>query len=225
MRKGIIYTSIVIMTIIYGVSAGLNFAETNSNKSTPIPNPWTVCSVEGGSCYFSGTKMVRYGLNGKYAYQMVTGGVACNNFVFGDPNYGIVKTCDVRQADLVWVKCSNEYETCRFEGEKIIRYGTQGRFVYNNFSSQVGCNNGVFGDPSFGNTKVCWFSEELFSSNFTWQKCADENSVCSVSGTKIVRYGAQNNYIYIKTTNSIPCNNETFGDPMYGTGKICEFQR
>ena len=186
-----ILTSIVLLTIIYGVSTALNFAKTNSNKRkrNSTTNPWKVCSAEGQSCSFSGTKLVRYGSNGKYAYQMLTGGVACNNSVFGDPNYGSAKSCEVRQADVVWVKCSNKND-CRFEGEKIIQ-----------------------------------FSEEIFSSKLSWQKCANENSVCSFSGTKLVRYGAQNNYIYIKTTNSIACNNENFGDPIYGTAKICEFQK
>jgi hypothetical protein len=72
MRKGLTYSLILIMIIIYGVSAGLTFAETNSNINTPKSNIWTVCSVEGGSCNFQGTNMVRYGLNGKYAYKMVT---------------------------------------------------------------------------------------------------------------------------------------------------------
>jgi hypothetical protein len=223
MRKGLIYSLILIMTIIYGVSAGLTFAETNSNNNTPKSNLWTVCSVEGGSCNFEGTKMVRYGLNGKYVYRMVTGFVACNNFVFGDPIFGSVKNCEVSQADLAWVKCSNEFETCQFQGPRMVRYGIDGRFVYNSFTSNVGCNNGVFGDPYFGKLKSCWYSEELVGSSFSWEKCATQNSVCTFSGTKIVRYGAKGNFHYMKTSNSITCDNKTFGNPLIGTLKSCEY--
>jgi C1A family cysteine protease len=66
---------------------------------TPVPSPtpsssWTHCAQEGQQCKFSGTAQVRYGANGKYNIATFSGGVACTNAVFGDPIYGIVKSCD-----------------------------------------------------------------------------------------------------------------------------------
>jgi hypothetical protein len=61
---------------------------------TPTPENWTRCADEGGFCAFAGTKRVRYGANGTYAYGTFTGGVQCSNEVFGDPIYGIYKACD-----------------------------------------------------------------------------------------------------------------------------------
>ena len=68
--------------------------------TSPAPTPpvaaapvWTSCSVEGGTCSFSGTHQVRYGANGVYATKSATGAIGCNNDVFGDPVYGVVKSC------------------------------------------------------------------------------------------------------------------------------------
>ncbi|GAB3546998.1 hypothetical protein GCM10027343_25680 [Noviherbaspirillum agri] len=40
------------------------------------------------------TTQVRYGLDGRYATRTVTGSIACNNSVFGDPYPGANKVCD-----------------------------------------------------------------------------------------------------------------------------------
>ena len=64
------------------------------NPSPPTSNTsWSYCASEGGQCNFSGTREVRYGANGNYAYGIFTNGVSCNNGVFGDPLSGIVKEC------------------------------------------------------------------------------------------------------------------------------------
>ena len=69
-------------------------------KQCAIPSPpqpeWTFCAPENGVCAFTGTREVRYGANGSYVYQTRTDGTACTNEVFGDPIYGVVKSCDLR---------------------------------------------------------------------------------------------------------------------------------
>ena len=58
---------------------------------------WTLCAQQGGYCSFGGTKMVRYGLPGKYAYQILTNGAACVNRSFpNDPLPGRKKYCAYR---------------------------------------------------------------------------------------------------------------------------------
>ena len=59
---------------------------------------WTFCAAEGGVCAFTGTAEVRYGANGAYVYQTLPDGMACTNEVFGDPLYGVVKSCNLRTA-------------------------------------------------------------------------------------------------------------------------------
>ncbi len=51
--------------------------------------------------------------------------------------------------------------------------------------------------------------------------CAQENGICGFSGTKDVAYGANGRFAYKTVTNSIPCNNNIFGDPIFGTFKAC----
>ncbi len=55
--------------------------------------PWNLCASENGTCSFTGTHEVAYGVNGHYFYQRLTNGTACTNGVFGDPASGTVKNC------------------------------------------------------------------------------------------------------------------------------------
>ena len=55
-----------------------------------------------------------------------------------------------------------------------------------------------------------------------WTFCAAENQFCAFSGTKQVRYGA-NNTFYVQTlTDGTPCTNAVFGDPVPGIVKHCD---
>lgn len=57
---------------------------------------WTFCSREHERCSFEGEKEVRYGMDGKFVYKLLNDGTPCDNKVFGDPNYGVVKACYYR---------------------------------------------------------------------------------------------------------------------------------
>lgn len=73
---------------------------------TPTPKPptgptgpagYAFCANENQRCNFSGVKDVAYGTGGKYAYRLaVSSGIDCNNATFGDPNYGVVKGCFIK---------------------------------------------------------------------------------------------------------------------------------
>ena len=58
------------------------------------------CAVEGGSCSFSGTQIVRYFARNIAAYGTFTDGVGCDNGVFGDPIFGVQKECSIFDGDL-----------------------------------------------------------------------------------------------------------------------------
>lgn len=62
-------------------------------SATPPAPTWKQCAVEGGICRFSGTRQVRYGANGVYAYKSASAWLACSNSVFGDPAAGALKSC------------------------------------------------------------------------------------------------------------------------------------
>ena len=55
-----------------------------------------------------------------------------------------------------------------------------------------------------------------------WSFCSNEGQTCTFNGTRLVRYGANGNYLYKSATNSIACNDSTFGgDPAPGVAKMC----
>lgn len=55
--------------------------------------------------------------------------------------------------------------------------------------------------------------------------CANERETCVFSGTRDIAYGADGKFNHQTASNSINCNNETFGDPIRGTRKACYISR
>lgn len=124
----------------------------------PTDGAWTQCAQENGVCSVSGVRTVRYGANGKYVYRPVTGQVSCNNATFGDPIYGVAKTCafDASSPTVqTWSHCAPENGNCTVAGTRQMRYGASGRYVYRTVSGSVRCNNATFGDPIYGVVKFC----------------------------------------------------------------------
>jgi len=76
------------------VLTSLTSAAVDAASST---TSWTECANEGGVCSFTGTRQVRYGANGIYAYKTATDSIGCDNATFGDPAYGVVKACAYAQ--------------------------------------------------------------------------------------------------------------------------------
>lgn len=132
-----------------------------------------------------------------------------------------------------WQQCASEGGTCRLSGTNQVRYGLDGHFVSKTATGNVACNNATFGDPYPNYDKVCQYMPGTASTptptptppapSGTWTKCADEGGSCVVPGTVQVRYGANNSYSTKTVTNSIPCNNNSFGDPAYGVAKTCAY--
>lgn len=60
----------------------------------------------------------------------------------------------------------------------------------------------------------------------TWTKCADENQLCTFTGTRRVRYGAGTTWTsardIVAINGGVRCGNAVFGDPIFGTAKECQ---
>jgi hypothetical protein len=138
---------------------------------TPTPSDWTFCANEGGSCTFSGTREVRYGLPGYYNTKVFTGSVICSNAVFGDPKKATNKTCSFANTATSapapapapapaasWTQCATEGGTCSFTGTREVRYGAPGYYNFKTLTSRAECTNAVFGDPKKSTAKTCSFS-------------------------------------------------------------------
>jgi hypothetical protein len=121
-----------------------------------------------------------------------------------------------------WVYCAPENGVCSFSGTRQVRYGANNIYAYQSASESISCSNAVFGDPVYGVFKSCSYSDTT-TTEPVWIRCSTENGVCSFTGTRQVRYGANNVYAYISATGSIECNNTVFGDPVYGVVKECDY--
>jgi len=62
-------------------------------QATPARPGYSFCANEGETCSFNGTMTVAYGAGSSFVYQTLTNGTPCDNSVFGDPDYGVVKAC------------------------------------------------------------------------------------------------------------------------------------
>ena len=209
---------------------------------------WIECATEGGTCTFGGTRQVRYGVSGSYAYKSGSGYIACNNGTFGDPAYGVAKTCAYAESSTTassptppaittpapagWTVCATENGTCRFSGTAQVRYGANNAYAYQTATGAIGCNNSAFGDPAFGMSKTCEYQStsgttvtppEPVATPTVWTWCAGEGGTCGFSGTHQVRYGASGSYAYKSATGAVSCSNGAFGDPAYGVTKWCEY--
>jgi hypothetical protein len=201
-----------------------------TSNSTPTPQPgWTFCSWENTRCAFTGTMEVHYGANGKFTSpQTFTGGVDCNNSVFGDPVVNVRKWCEIRPlttAQPGWTFCSWENTRCAFTGTMAVHYGANGEFTTpRNFTGGVDCNNSVFGDPSVNVTKRCEI-RAVPTPQPGWTFCSWENTRCAFTGTMAVHYGANGKFTAPRNfTGGVDCNNSVFGDPLVNVEKWCEIQ-
>src|ERR1041384_7035034 len=68
-------------------------ALTDDSWGAEAPVVWQDCAAENARCNFSGTRQVRYGVDGAFNSGVHTGGVDCNNQTFGDPAPGRRKRC------------------------------------------------------------------------------------------------------------------------------------
>lgn len=116
------------------------------------------CSGENGYCTVPNgvNATVWYGANNNWSKKSnVTGGIACNNGVFGDPAYGTAKSCRYN------VQCANENGFCSIPNNVTanVWYGANNKWIKRgNVYGGIACNNATFGDPIPGTVKSCMYT-------------------------------------------------------------------
>lgn len=137
------------------------FTQTLTPTATPV-GTWITCASENGFCSFSGTTQVRYGANVTWVSGVFTNGVSCTNAVFGDPVYGVAKTCQYYQIAPTptltpvpqWVDCAVQNGFCSFTGTYPVRYGRNNSWFTQVHTDGVACTTAIFGSPISGG-KIC----------------------------------------------------------------------
>lgn len=119
-----------------------------------------------------------------------------------------------------WVLCASDGDICNFNGEQKVRFGANGDYFTGFFTDSVLCSKSAFGDPLPGSQKACYY--EIDPTAADWSFCADQDDICSFSGTKLVRYGAQRAYSYRVAHANVSCTDFEFGDPIKSAIKSCE---
>lgn len=122
--------------------------------------------------------------------------------------------------------CAEERKKCSFEGSANVAFGIDGKWKYKGYTDGASCTVGAFGDPAVGIKKNCFYRSVSGSSNgptgYTF--CAKERNTCKFSGTAMVAYGANDKFNYKTFSNSTPCSNSVFGDPLRGITKSCFYK-
>jgi hypothetical protein len=77
---------------------------------------------------------------------------------------------------------------------------------------------------SCGNTALCCGASGQTPPGFGWVYCSAEDEYCAFTGTREVAYGAQGMFVYQTHTDGVGCNNDTFGDPLFGAVKHCWYR-
>ncbi|MBC7995121.1 MAG: PQQ-dependent sugar dehydrogenase [Rhizobacter sp.] len=131
---------------------------------------------------------------------------------------------------VTWTRVAGEGQTFTLVGSRIVRYGEGTRWLQRTLSGTVACTNATFGsDPAYGVAKSCQVQSTTPDPEpppaTQWTRIATEWQSFTVTGTRVVRYGAGTRWLQRSVTGTGSCTNSFFGgDPAYGVAKACEVQ-
>ena len=221
-------------------------ASKDRGTAGPRQAEWQFCAAEGEICRFRGQAQVRFGEGSRFTTRNAYDSVRCDVTDFGDPAYGVTKTCEVRGSPVQsggsdawrgwgakpgaadWRYCAAEGETCRIEGGAQVRFGEGRRYNTRPARGEVSCSVDVFGDPAFGTLKHCEVQASALrhADAPDWRRCAGEGERCEFQGRSQVRYGTAGRYVYRDAYNGVRCDTRSFGsDPYTDRVKSCEIRR
>lgn len=134
-----------------------------------------------------------------------------------------------------WSLCARENQPCYIPYATTVAYGANGVFARKRFAraGNVDCSNRTFGDPLVGIGKSCHFQVLRAAPpppppviRNQWSRCASENEPCFLPYPTTVAYGANGVWTQRRFSRggNIDCSNRTFGDPLPGVVKGCQFR-
>lgn len=189
---------------------------TATRTSTPAGD-WTYCAGEGQTCVLPGARLVRYGANDAYKFMTLSGSFVCGNAKFGgDPLPRVVKHCDY-------------HRTANAPTPTLTRTPTR-TSLWTPTPSRTATRTSLW-TPTRTRTPTrtsLWTSTATRTPTATvasdWIYCAAEKATCTLPGTRLVRFGANNAYKYMRLSGSFACTNLKFGgDPLPRVVKHCDY--
>ena len=141
-----------------GVQPGTYLVASNPGNYG-VPTGFTECAAENGTCSVTGTEEVAFGANGLYTYATESASVACTDAVFGDPDYGVAKSCytgPVTTGPSGTTYCGPENGLCSFFGTETVYFGAGSDWTSKSITGGTPCTDAVFGDPDYGTVKACY---------------------------------------------------------------------
>lgn len=117
-------------------------------------------------------------------------------------------------------KCADEGGTCTVSGSAVVAFGA-GAYLFRQASGSISCAGSAFGsDPAYGLLKSCYVAPSGGPSGYS--ACATEGGTCSLSGVRMMAYGANGAFNYRLLSGSATCTNTALGgDPYIGILKSC----
>ena len=141
-----------------GVQPGTYLVSSNPGNYG-VPAGFTKCAAENGTCSVTGTEEVAFGANGIYTYATESASVGCTDAVFGDPDYGVAKSCytgPVTTGPSGTTYCGPENSLCSFYGTETVYFGAGSDWTSKTITGGSPCTDAVFGDPDYGVVKACY---------------------------------------------------------------------
>ncbi len=152
--------------VFLGLAALVVVAPLAAQTPNKPPSGYVRCATEHRQCNFIGSANVVYGAGTTWtAPRTFAGGVRCSNDVFGDPLFGVLKSCHfasnvVNEPPAGYKQCATQNQRCVFTGTANVVYGAGTKWTTPRTATNgVACNNSTFGDPIPRVSKACFYAQ------------------------------------------------------------------
>lgn len=201
----------------------------HTHENLELPQEYVKCADDFELCNNPGVNDVYYGAKNKFLKRKIDGPFKCEAIVFGDPGIegeNCVNSCyipNIKPKSLPpeYEECAKENQKCMNTGKNVVYYGEK-EFYAKEIDGPFTCSVNEFGDPNHGVAKSCYIPTKKISKlPGNYEKCSDENEICSVSGKTKVYFGAGEKFYSQDMDLAFKCNTAQFGDPDSTQKKSC----
>jgi large repetitive protein len=158
-----------VLAIAGNAQSIVSWTPPDSNGGSTITG-YTVTPYIGGAAQTpatAGTSPTNVSITGLANGTVYTFTVHATNSGGNGSESGVSNAVTPNPGGTAWTYCATEGGTCSFSGTQIVRFGAVGLYAYGQFTGQVNCSTGVFGDPAFLHQKECDVETSVSATNST----------------------------------------------------------